>query len=99
MSQSANQSDRAAQAVNQNRLWQRHVDMAKHGGTPKGGVPPNLAVSCMSFQSRAESIWRLDFVLVMLHRYRTLTWDAPIAGERRIWRRAARLRSRPHEMS
>src|SRR3954469_1252996 len=25
-------------AVNEDRLWQRHVDMAKLGGTPKGGV-------------------------------------------------------------
>jgi N-carbamoyl-L-amino-acid hydrolase len=31
-------SDRAANAVNQDRLWQRHVDMARHGGTAKGGV-------------------------------------------------------------
>ena len=27
-----------AKAVNQQRLWQRHADMAKLGGTPKGGV-------------------------------------------------------------
>jgi N-carbamoyl-L-amino-acid hydrolase len=27
-----------AKAVNQARLWQRHADMAKLGGTPKGGV-------------------------------------------------------------
>jgi N-carbamoyl-L-amino-acid hydrolase len=27
-----------AEAVNQQRLWQRHADMAKLGGTPKGGV-------------------------------------------------------------
>ncbi|MEO8558451.1 MAG: M20 family metallo-hydrolase [Rhodospirillales bacterium] len=39
MNQSAaNKSDRAAQAVNQDRLWQRHGDMARYGGTPKGGV-------------------------------------------------------------
>ncbi len=38
MSQSADKSNRAAHAVSQNRLWQRHVDMARHGGTPKGGV-------------------------------------------------------------
>src|ERR1051326_5412806 len=25
-------------AVKEDRLWQRHVDMAKLGGTPKGGV-------------------------------------------------------------
>src|SRR5258708_1049977 len=25
-------------AVNEDRLWQRHADMAKLGGTPKGGV-------------------------------------------------------------
>jgi len=28
----------AADAVNQDRLWQRHADMAKLGGTSKGGV-------------------------------------------------------------
>ncbi len=28
----------AADAVREDRLWQRHVDMAKLGGTPKGGV-------------------------------------------------------------
>ena len=28
----------AAKAVNEQRLWQRHADMAKLGGTPKGGV-------------------------------------------------------------
>src|SRR6476620_7482279 len=27
-----------ANSVNQQRLWQRHADMAKLGGTPKGGV-------------------------------------------------------------
>ncbi|MBN9090738.1 MAG: Zn-dependent hydrolase [Reyranella sp.] len=27
-----------AESVNQQRLWQRHADMAKLGGTPKGGV-------------------------------------------------------------
>src|SRR5262245_17148225 len=27
-----------ANAVKEDRLWQRHVDMAKLGGTPKGGV-------------------------------------------------------------
>ena len=27
-----------AKSVNQTRLWQRHADMAKLGGTPKGGV-------------------------------------------------------------
>ena len=27
-----------ADAVKEDRLWQRHVDMAKLGGTPKGGV-------------------------------------------------------------
>ena len=27
-----------AKSVNQQRLWQRHADMAKLGGTPKGGV-------------------------------------------------------------
>ena len=27
-----------AQAVREDRLWQRHADMAKLGGTPKGGV-------------------------------------------------------------
>ena len=25
-------------AVREDRLWQRHMDMAKLGGTPKGGV-------------------------------------------------------------
>ncbi len=29
---------RAAAAVREDRLWQRHADMAKLGGTPKGGV-------------------------------------------------------------
>jgi N-carbamoyl-L-amino-acid hydrolase len=38
VSQSANKSDRAAQAINQDRLWQRHVDMARYGGLAKGGV-------------------------------------------------------------
>lgn len=28
----------AAGAIDQDRLWRRHVDMAKIGGTPKGGV-------------------------------------------------------------
>src|SRR5882672_1935942 len=28
----------SASAVKEDRLWQRHVDMAKLGGTPKGGV-------------------------------------------------------------
>src|SRR5690349_10680253 len=28
----------AAKSVSQERLWQRHADMAKLGGTPKGGV-------------------------------------------------------------
>ena len=28
----------SANAVKEDRLWQRHVDMAKLGGTPKGGV-------------------------------------------------------------
>ena len=28
----------AAGAVREDRLWQRHVDMAKLGGTPKGGI-------------------------------------------------------------
>src|SRR6478735_1082915 len=28
----------AAKSVNQERLWQRHADMARLGGTPKGGV-------------------------------------------------------------
>ncbi len=28
----------AADAVSEDRLWQRHIDMAKLGGTPKGGV-------------------------------------------------------------
>src|SRR3954464_5554289 len=28
----------AAKAVREDRLWQRHADMAKLGGTPKGGV-------------------------------------------------------------
>ena len=27
-----------ADAVKEDRLWQRHADMAKLGGTPKGGV-------------------------------------------------------------
>ena len=27
-----------ADAVKEDRLWQRHVEMAKLGGTPKGGV-------------------------------------------------------------
>src|SRR4030095_6140204 len=27
-----------ANAVREDRLWQRHVDMAKLGGTPKGGM-------------------------------------------------------------
>ena len=27
-----------AAAVSEKRLWQRHVDMARIGGTPKGGV-------------------------------------------------------------
>jgi N-carbamoyl-L-amino-acid hydrolase len=27
-----------ANAVREDRLWQRHADMAKLGGTPKGGV-------------------------------------------------------------
>ena len=27
-----------ADAVSEDRLWQRHADMAKLGGTPKGGV-------------------------------------------------------------
>src|ERR1700727_1898155 len=27
-----------ANSVKEDRLWQRHVDMAKLGGTPKGGV-------------------------------------------------------------
>jgi beta-ureidopropionase / N-carbamoyl-L-amino-acid hydrolase len=31
-------SGTAANAVREDRLWQRHVDMAKLGGTPKGGV-------------------------------------------------------------
>ncbi|TWT06011.1 Zn-dependent hydrolase [Reyranella sp. CPCC 100927] len=30
--------ERAAQAVREDRLWQRHMDMAKLGGTPRGGV-------------------------------------------------------------
>lgn len=30
--------ERVAQAVREDRLWQRHQDMAKLGGTPKGGV-------------------------------------------------------------
>ncbi len=38
MSQSAKPSSRVAQAVDQGRLWQRHVEMARHGGLPKGGV-------------------------------------------------------------
>lgn len=38
MSQSASQSIRAAQAVNQSRLWQHHADMARYGGLAKGGV-------------------------------------------------------------
>ena len=29
---------KGADAVKEDRLWQRHVDMAKLGGTPKGGV-------------------------------------------------------------
>src|SRR5258708_22123185 len=29
-----------AKAVREDRLWQRHADMAKLGGTPKGGVNP-----------------------------------------------------------
>jgi beta-ureidopropionase / N-carbamoyl-L-amino-acid hydrolase len=29
---------RGANAVKEDRLWQRHVDMARLGGTPKGGV-------------------------------------------------------------
>ena len=28
----------AAAAVNEQRLWQRHMEMAKIGETPKGGV-------------------------------------------------------------
>ena len=28
----------SANAVKEDRLWQRHADMAKLGGTPKGGV-------------------------------------------------------------
>src|SRR4029079_4958783 len=28
----------AADAIREDRLWQRHADMAKLGGTPKGGV-------------------------------------------------------------
>ena len=28
----------AAEAIREDRLWQRHADMAKLGGTPKGGV-------------------------------------------------------------
>jgi N-carbamoyl-L-amino-acid hydrolase len=31
-------SGTAAIAVREDRLWQRHVDMAKLGSTPKGGV-------------------------------------------------------------
>ena len=27
-----------AKAVREDRLWQRHADMARLGGTPKGGV-------------------------------------------------------------
>jgi N-carbamoyl-L-amino-acid hydrolase len=38
MSQLGDKSNRAAQAVNQQRLWQRHAEMAKYGGTQKGGV-------------------------------------------------------------
>lgn len=33
-----NDIDRAARAVREDRLWQRHLDMAKLGGTAKGGV-------------------------------------------------------------
>ena len=29
---------RASDHVHEDRLWQRHVEMAKHGATPKGGV-------------------------------------------------------------
>ena len=28
----------AAEAIREERLWRRHADMAKLGGTPKGGV-------------------------------------------------------------
>jgi N-carbamoyl-L-amino-acid hydrolase len=30
--------ERAVRAVREDRLWQRHMDMARLGGTPKGGV-------------------------------------------------------------
>ncbi|MSO93068.1 MAG: Zn-dependent hydrolase [Rhodospirillales bacterium] len=42
----------ASAAVNEQRLWQRHVDMAKFGATPKGGVN-RQALSAEDIKARA----------------------------------------------
>jgi N-carbamoyl-L-amino-acid hydrolase len=42
-----------AKAVNEARLWQRHADMAKLGGTPKGGVN-RQALSAEDAQARNQ---------------------------------------------
>ena len=43
---------KAAAKVDEARLWQRHVDMAKLGGTPKGGVR-RLALDANDIKARA----------------------------------------------
>ena len=48
-----------ANAVREDRLWQRHVDMAGLGGTPKGGVN-RQALSAEDAAARAQ-LTRTEF--------------------------------------
>ncbi|MCC7273859.1 MAG: M20 family metallo-hydrolase [Alphaproteobacteria bacterium] len=52
MADDGNGFGRAAAKVDEARLWQRHVDMARLGGTPRGGVR-RLALDANDIQARA----------------------------------------------
>src|SRR5688572_7061795 len=44
-------STSASSAVNEQRLWQRHMEMARIGSTPKGGVR-RLALTPLDIEAR-----------------------------------------------
>ena len=50
-----------ANSVKEDRLWQRHVDMAKLGGTPKGGVNRQALVMSSTLPGGAHGPFREAF--------------------------------------
>ena len=75
-----------ANAVREDRLWQRHADMAKLGGTPKGGVNRQALSAEDAAARNLLAAWAKARGFVDLHRRHRQSLRAP-RGQRSRRRR------------